>query len=95
MYYKKGKILFFKEHLQRILNSALKLNFNTQKLIKDFQEVLSYKSNLKEFKNFNIQALNEKLFHKNHSFFIQASLKVITNRLFLNLSCKKMATILS
>ncbi|EAH8813696.1 bifunctional aminodeoxychorismate synthase component I/aminotransferase, partial [Campylobacter coli] len=30
MYYTKGKILFFKEHLQRILNSALKLNFNTE-----------------------------------------------------------------
>ncbi|EAL8426023.1 bifunctional aminodeoxychorismate synthase component I/aminotransferase [Campylobacter coli] len=75
MYYKKGKILFFKEHLQRILNSALKLNFNTQKLIKDFQEVLSYKSNLKEFKNFNIQALNEKLFHKNHSFFYLSIIK--------------------
>ncbi|EKO4609070.1 chorismate-binding protein [Campylobacter coli] len=75
MYYKKGKILFFKEHLQRILNSALKLNFNTQKLIKDFQEVLSYKSNLKEFKNFNIQALNEKLFHKNHSFFYPSIIK--------------------
>ncbi|EGP2596689.1 bifunctional aminodeoxychorismate synthase component I/aminotransferase [Campylobacter coli] len=75
MYYKKGKILFFKEHLQRILNSALKLNFNTEKLIKDFQEVLSYKSNLKEFKNFNIQALNEKLFHKNHSFFYPSTIK--------------------
>ncbi|HIF9960457.1 TPA: chorismate-binding protein [Campylobacter coli] len=75
MYYKKGKILFFKEHLQRILNSALKLNFNTEKLVKDFQEVLSYKSNLKEFKNFNIQALNEKLFHKNHSFFYQSTIK--------------------
>ncbi|ENY8263810.1 bifunctional chorismate-binding protein/class IV aminotransferase [Campylobacter coli] len=75
MYYTKGKILFFKEHLQRILNSALKLNFNTEKLIKDFQEVLSYKSNLKEFKNFNIQALNEKLFHKNHSFFYPNTIK--------------------
>lgn len=75
MYYKKGKILFFKEHLQRILNSALKLNFNTEKLIKDFQEVLSYKSNLKEFKNFNIQALNEKLLHKNHSFFYPSTIK--------------------
>ncbi len=75
MYYKKGKILFFKEHLQRILNSALKLNFNIEKLIKDFQEVLSYKSNLKEFKNFNIQALNEKLFHKNHSFFYSSTIK--------------------
>ncbi|EAI6906947.1 bifunctional aminodeoxychorismate synthase component I/aminotransferase [Campylobacter coli] len=75
MYYKKGKILFFKEHLQRILNSALKLNFNTEKLIKDFQEVLSYKSNLKEFKNFNIQALNEKLFHKNHNFFYPSTIK--------------------
>ena len=34
MYFKNSQILFLKEHLERLINSALKCNFNPRKIIK-------------------------------------------------------------
>ncbi|CAM2812994.1 bifunctional anthranilate synthase component I family protein/class IV aminotransferase [Helicobacter burdigaliensis] len=66
MLYKNNKILFLKQHLQRLLESALKLNFNTGKITKDFWEVLEEKINLDAFKTLDIFMLNQKLFQEEH-----------------------------
>ncbi|EAL6266440.1 bifunctional aminodeoxychorismate synthase component I/aminotransferase, partial [Campylobacter jejuni] len=69
MYFKNSQILFLKEHLLRLINSALKFNFNTHKLFKDFYNVLNQKSSYKEYQNFTLFKLDEKIFHKKHSLF--------------------------
>ncbi|MFX3626506.1 bifunctional chorismate-binding protein/class IV aminotransferase [Campylobacter sp. LH-2024] len=75
MYYKNGKILFFKQHLQRILNSAIKFGFNTQILLKEFDQILQEKANINEFLNLNIHKLNKKLFSKEHNLFYSSHFK--------------------
>ncbi|MBR8635511.1 bifunctional chorismate-binding protein/class IV aminotransferase [Campylobacter jejuni] len=69
MYFKNSQILFLKEHLLRLINSALKFNFNTHKLFKDFYNILNQKSSYKEYQNFTLFKLDEKIFHKKHSLF--------------------------
>ncbi|MBK1971078.1 chorismate-binding protein [Campylobacter sp. TTU_617] len=69
MLYKNGKILFLKEHLKRLLNSAQILNFNTQKLEQDFQTILNQSSNLQDFKKLKLLELNNKIFNQDHFLF--------------------------
>ncbi|TEY01593.1 bifunctional chorismate-binding protein/class IV aminotransferase [Campylobacter sp. US33a] len=74
MYYKNGFILFFKEHLQRLLNSAFKLGFNTEKLNHKFESILNKNTNFDEFKNLSLEKLNQKLFDEKHSLFYKFKL---------------------
>lgn len=74
MYYKNGFILFFKEHLQRLLNSGLKLGFNTQKLNHKFNFILNKNINFNEFQNLSLEKLNKKLFHEKHNLFYKFKL---------------------
>lgn len=70
MLFKNSHILFFKQHLQRIINSGLKLGFKTQKITQDFQNILTFKTSLKMFENLTLEELNQKLFSKTkHSLF--------------------------
>lgn len=65
-----SRILFFKEHLQRLINSALKLGFKTRKISENFQNTLNSKASLKAFKNLSLKELDFKLFHDpNHPLF--------------------------
>lgn len=57
-----GKVLFFKEHLKRILHSAKILGFKSQKFHKDFSDILCKKTNLDFFKEANFYTLNELIF---------------------------------
>ncbi|XTO86917.1 hypothetical protein DSX90_008570 [Campylobacter jejuni] len=50
IYFKNSQILFLKEHLLRLINSALKFNFNTHKLFKDFYNILNQKVLIKNIK---------------------------------------------
>ncbi|HDZ5025026.1 TPA: chorismate-binding protein [Campylobacter jejuni] len=74
MYFKNSQILFLKEHLLRLINSALKFNFNTHNIFKDFYDILNQKSSYKEYQNFTLFKLNEKIFHKKHSLFYNFTL---------------------
>ncbi|MDX2331186.1 bifunctional anthranilate synthase component I family protein/aminotransferase class IV [Campylobacter hepaticus] len=69
MYFKNNTVLFFKEHLQRLINSALKYNFNLNNIFKDFHDILSEKKSYLKFHNLTLFELNEKIFHHNHSLF--------------------------
>lgn len=69
MLYKNGKILFLQEHIKRLLKSARILNFNAQKLEKDFQQALNQNLNLSIFKKLNLLELDNKIFNEDHVFF--------------------------
>lgn len=75
MYYKNGFVLFFKQHLCRLLNSGLKLGFNTQKLNYKFNAILEQNIIFDDFKGLSLENLNEKLFHKKHNLFYKFKLK--------------------
>ncbi|MCX2682961.1 bifunctional anthranilate synthase component I family protein/aminotransferase class IV [Campylobacter sp. MIT 21-1685] len=66
--YKNGTILFLKQHLQRLINSGLKLGFKTNKLSKNFQNILHTQTNFKDFTHLNLYEINKKLFFEQHSF---------------------------
>lgn len=68
MLFKNAHILFFKEHLQRLIKSALKLNFKIESLKENFKLILSKKRNFNEFKNLILSQVDEKLFKQNHNF---------------------------
>ncbi|TKX30965.1 bifunctional chorismate-binding protein/class IV aminotransferase [Campylobacter estrildidarum] len=89
MYYKNGKILFFKQHLQRLLNSAIKLGFNIQILLKEFSQILQEKADVNEFLNLSIHKLNKKLFLKEHNLFYTSKLKTKHKQAIVKLILKK------
>lgn len=68
MLLKNTHILFFKEHLQRLINSALKLDFKCENLKKNFKDILSKKRNFNEFQGLSLNKVNEKVFNHSHSF---------------------------
>lgn len=70
MYFKNSQILFLKEHLLRLINSALKFNFNTHNIFKDFYNILNQKSSYKEYQNFTLFKFDEKFSTKNTLYFI-------------------------
>ncbi|ELD5395350.1 bifunctional anthranilate synthase component I family protein/aminotransferase class IV, partial [Campylobacter lari] len=86
MYYKNHSILFFKEHLQRILNSAKFFDFDTQRLIHDFKNILDSKDKKFHFKS--LQNFNNFVFNHHHFFtksnFTQKGSKAIKLKLFKN-----------
>lgn len=63
MFFENSHVLFFKEHLQRLVNSALKLGFKIQNITQDFQGVLTLKKSLKLFENLSLEELNLRLFN--------------------------------
>ncbi|MBM0637035.1 bifunctional anthranilate synthase component I family protein/aminotransferase class IV [Campylobacter sp. VicNov18] len=67
MYFKNSQILFLKAHLQRLINSAFKFNFNTKKLIEDFNKPLNTKNSYKEYENLALLKLDEFIFHTKHA----------------------------
>lgn len=69
MYYKDHFVLFFKEHLTRLLNSAKFFDFNTQKIMHDFKNILTQKDKKTHFKS--LQSFNEAVFNK--AFFLTKS----------------------
>ncbi|MCV3394957.1 bifunctional anthranilate synthase component I family protein/aminotransferase class IV [Campylobacter lari] len=84
MYYKNHSILFFKEHLQRILNSANFFGFDTKKLIHDFKNILDSKDKKNNFSSLN--DFNDFIF-KHNDFFIKTNFlhkdqKVVKLKLF-------------
>ncbi|MBZ7939362.1 chorismate-binding protein [Campylobacter sp. W0014] len=89
MYYKNGKILFFKQHLQRLLNSAIKFGFNTQILLKEFSQILQEKADVNEFLNLSIHKLNKKLFLKTHNLFYTSKLKTKYKQAIVKLILEK------
>ncbi|TKX30626.1 bifunctional chorismate-binding protein/class IV aminotransferase [Campylobacter aviculae] len=89
MYYKNGKILFFKQHLQRLLSSAIRLGFNTQILLKDFEKILQEKADINEFLNLNIHKLNKKLFLKEHNLFYTSKLETKHKQAIVKLILEK------
>ncbi|AJC84901.1 aminodeoxychorismate synthase, component I (aminotransferase-4 domain-containing) [Campylobacter peloridis] len=84
MYYEDCFILFFKEHLQRILNSASFFGFNGEKLKKEFENILLRKdkkmhfTSLEKFNNFVYK--NKHYFSK--STFLQKGKKAVKLKLF-------------
>ncbi|MCV3376394.1 bifunctional chorismate-binding protein/class IV aminotransferase [Campylobacter sp. IFREMER_LSEM_CL2194] len=86
MYYKNHSILFFKEHLQRILNSAKFFGFDTQRLVHDFKNILESKDKKSHFKS--LQNFNNFVFNHHHFFtksnFTQKGSKAIKLKLFKN-----------
>lgn len=74
MYFKNSQILFLKEHLERLINSALKCNFNPHNILKDFYDIFNQKISYKEYQNFTLFKLNEKIFHKKHALFYDFAL---------------------
>ncbi|MBZ7935953.1 chorismate-binding protein [Campylobacter sp. B0100352/1] len=89
MYYKNGKILFFKQHLQRLLNSAIKFDFNTQILLKEFSQILQEKADANEFLNLSIHKLNKKLFLKEHNLFYTSKLETKHKQAIVKLTLEK------
>ncbi|TKX34138.1 bifunctional chorismate-binding protein/class IV aminotransferase [Campylobacter taeniopygiae] len=89
MYYKNGKILFFKQHLQRLLNSAIKFDFNTQILLKKFDQILQEKTDVNEFLNLSIHKLNKKLFFKEHNLFYTSKLETKHKQAIVKLTLEK------
>lgn len=75
MYFKNNQILFLKEHLQRLIKSALKLNFNIHNILKSFHTILNQKNSYKPYQNLSLLKLNEKIFHKKHSLFYDFEFK--------------------
>ncbi|RDU65240.1 bifunctional aminodeoxychorismate synthase component I/aminotransferase [Helicobacter sp. MIT 14-3879] len=75
MFIRDFKILFFKEHLERLLISAKKLGFKTKRVKKDFEGFLNINRNYAEFIGMNLESLNKKLFREKHSFFDNLKLK--------------------
>ncbi|WP_139453432.1 bifunctional chorismate-binding protein/class IV aminotransferase [Campylobacter armoricus] len=86
MYYKNHSILFFKEHLTRLLNSANFFGFKTQKLIEEFKNTINKKDKRIHFKS--IQNFNEFVFNHQYFFtksnFTQKGSKAIKLKLFKN-----------
>ncbi|MCV3384065.1 bifunctional anthranilate synthase component I family protein/aminotransferase class IV [Campylobacter lari] len=84
MYYKDHAILFFNEHLQRILNSAKFFGFETQKLLHDFKHVFVKKDKKIHFSS--LQDFNEFVFKHDHFFtrtnFLQKNQKAVKLKLF-------------
>ncbi|WP_291953247.1 bifunctional anthranilate synthase component I family protein/class IV aminotransferase, partial [Campylobacter sp.] len=70
MFYKNGKILFFKEHLQRIIKSAKFFNFDSKNLKNDFKTILFLKD-----KKLNFESLSDfnNFVFNNVFFFIESS----------------------
>ncbi|MDA3967152.1 MULTISPECIES: bifunctional anthranilate synthase component I family protein/class IV aminotransferase [Helicobacter] len=67
MFYKNGEVLFFKEHLERLLNSAKFFNFNTEKILKAFSTTLNFTLKIAEsFKD--IHDFDQKAFSKKYFF---------------------------
>ncbi|WP_187153611.1 bifunctional anthranilate synthase component I family protein/class IV aminotransferase [Campylobacter peloridis] len=84
MYYKNHSILFFKEHLQRILNSAKFFGFNGEKLKKDFENILLRKDKKAHFtslENFNDFVFKNK-YYFSKSTFLQKGKKAVRLKLF-------------
>ncbi|MCR6570304.1 bifunctional anthranilate synthase component I family protein/class IV aminotransferase [Campylobacter insulaenigrae] len=86
MYYEDCYILFFKEHLQRILNSAAFFNFNTKNLKDKFKTILTQEYEKKYFTS--LQNFNDFTFKNKHYFsksnFLQKSKKALKLKLFKN-----------
>ncbi|AJC86430.1 bifunctional anthranilate synthase component I family protein/class IV aminotransferase [Campylobacter sp. RM16704] len=86
MYYKNHSILFFKEHLQRILNSANFFGFDAQRLKHDFKNILDSKDKKFHFKS--LQNFNNFVFNRHYFFtksnFTQKGSKAIKLKLFKN-----------
>lgn len=64
-----GKILFFKEHLKRLLRSAHILHFKKERLKKDFQAIIQSKIDLSFFKKADFYSINSLIFHQNSPLF--------------------------
>lgn len=81
MLYRQNKILFLKQHLQRLIKSALKLSFSVEKIQKDFGEILKMQDDWEEFRGLDILSLNQKIFNGEHLLFypfrVQESLQVV------------------
>lgn len=69
MYLKGGEILFFKEHLERLLASARHFNFKCDRIFKDFARVLEAKREYKKDFAKDLKELCEGLFSKKYGFF--------------------------
>ena len=63
MLFENSHILFFKKHLQRLINSAVKFGFETQKITKNFQNILNFTNHLEGFENLSLKELNQRLFN--------------------------------
>ena len=72
MLFKNGRILFFKEHIERLLESALKLSFNIKKLRKDFSDILNAPFYYGDFSGLNLFEIDDEIFHAENSLFIPA-----------------------
>lgn len=85
MFYQDGKILFFKEHLQRLLNSAIFFHFDTQKIMQDFKFTAKKDKKIR-FKS--LQEFNDFIFNNNYFFtkstFKHQGQKIIKLKLFKN-----------
>lgn len=66
MLLKKDRVLFLKEHLQRLLNSALSLGFKN----KELKNLMGHyhQERQEKLKNLDLQALNEFLFYQDNTF---------------------------
>ncbi len=69
MYMQGGLILFFKEHLERLLKSAKYFNVGVEKIYKDFSRILEQKRDFSQGFDTDIMRLNEKLFSGQYGFF--------------------------
>lgn len=72
MLFKNGRILFFKEHIGRLLESALKLSFNVKKLRKDFSDILNAPFEYSDFSGLNLFEIDDKIFRTTNSLFYVA-----------------------
>lgn len=75
MLFKYGKTLFFKEHLKRLFNSALALNFKHSKLLKEVKTILEKPRAYENFKKLSFESFNEFLFSKENEFFDESFIK--------------------
>lgn len=69
MYMQGGLVLFFKEHLERLLASARHFDFKSEKIHEDFSHILELERNYNQDFDKDIVRLNEKLFSGQYGFF--------------------------
>ncbi|MDO4674274.1 bifunctional anthranilate synthase component I family protein/class IV aminotransferase [Campylobacter sp.] len=62
MLLREGRILFFKEHLERMLKSAQILGFDGEKLQKDHADALGNETDLSPFKKSDFYSINAQIF---------------------------------
>lgn len=88
MYYKDGFVLFFKEHLQRIIKSAIFFDFNLDKLQNEFLNVLNTYTKNDDLKFDDFNKFNNFIFKNKHFFyksdFLEKNEKILRLKLYKN-----------